>query len=203
VFFLQTFFGLITATDTANLRNAVTANGFPNPYLICQGNDAGGAVIWMNTVGCDAISGYAMGLSGVGQGNPYSNLVTATQADWEGYKSTGRPMVPTVMTGWDPRPDADLAACGACVNGWVTEGTPAQIAAHVQAALNFVAANPSAHPANLIQIYAWNEISEGGWLLPSNPALNAVGTGRLDAIRAVLGTQSIRPPAAPTTLQVR
>jgi len=67
-----------------------------------------------------------------------------------------------------------------------SQATPEEIATHLQDALKWVEANPCVAEANTIQIYAWNEITEGGWLLPSNPALNPVGAGRLNAIANVL-----------------
>ena len=90
-------------------------------------------------------------------------------------------MVPTVMTGWDTRPDPSRLS----EPHWA-EAMPEEIALHLQNALDWMEVNHCAARANIIQIYAWNEIAEGGWLLPSNTAYNPVGTGRLDAIAEIL-----------------
>ncbi len=52
----------------------------------------------------------------------------------------------------------------------------------MQADLDWVARYPETAEANAILIYAWNEIDEGGWLVPTL----AEGTARLDAIKKVL-----------------
>jgi hypothetical protein len=109
-------------------------------------------------------------------------LVENAEQDWNAYKGTGKKVVPTVMTGWDLRPDPRHAG-----DPYWAQATPQEIAAHLKDALKWSAANPCATAeANTIQIYAWNEITEGGWLLPSNTAFNPVGSGRLQAIAEVL-----------------
>jgi hypothetical protein len=96
------------------------------------------------------------------------------------------------MTGWDPRPDTTRLG-----EPYWAQATPQEIAAHLQNALQWIGANSCAAEANVISIYAWNEITEGGWLLPSNPAFNPVGTGRLDAIADVLRDSVPRSKLAP------
>jgi len=38
-----------------------------------------------------------------------------------------------------------------------------------------------------VLIYAWNELDEGGWLMPALPPPQGEGTARIDALRKVLG----------------
>jgi hypothetical protein len=156
--------------------------GLPNPYIVVENFSASLAAADADTYGADAISSYSMAIRGEpSAAQPFSRLVENTEQDWTAYKSTGKKVVPTVMTGWDTRPDPSRVG-----EPYWAQATPEEIAAHLQNALKWIAANPCAAEAKTIQIYAWNEISEGGWLLPSNPAFNPVGTGRLDAIARVL-----------------
>jgi hypothetical protein len=169
-----------------DFRAKVMQAGLPNPYIVVENFTAEGAAADAERFGADAISSYAMGISDVWRGrsdarHPFSRLAEAAEQDWAAYKNTGKKVVPTVMTGWDPRPDPSRTA-----EPYWDEATPQEIAAHLRNAVKWLAANPCAAEANTILIYAWNEITEGGWLLPSNPAFNPVGTGRLDAIAAVL-----------------
>jgi hypothetical protein len=165
-----------------DFRAQVMQAGLPNPYIVVQNFDAGSAAADAEKYGADAISSYSMGTRGErGAAQPFSRLVENTEQDWNAYRSTGRKVVPTVMTGLDPRPDTNRLA-----EPYWAEATPQEIAAQLQDALKWIADNPCVAEANTIQIYAWNEITEGGWLLPSNPAFNPVGTGRLDAIAGVL-----------------
>ena len=53
---------------------------------------------------------------------------------------------------------------------------------HLQAALDWVDANPSAAEPNAVIIYAWNELTEGGWMVPTR----GEGTARIDATGEVL-----------------
>ena len=46
-------------------------------------------------------------------------------------------------------------------------GSPAEIGLHIAEAASFVIDNAAACPAQVGLIYAWNELAEGGWLLPT------------------------------------
>jgi len=171
-----------TKASVDDFRAQVMQAGLPNPYIVVENGSASRAADDADKYGADAVSSYSMGIRGnSGTAQPFSQLVENAEQDWNDYKSTGKKVVPTVMTGWDTRPDPTRIT-----EPYWAEATPQEIAAHLRDALKWVAANPCAAEAKVIQIYAWNEISEGGWLLPSNPAFNPVGTGRLDAIAAVL-----------------
>jgi hypothetical protein len=192
VFFQTWFFNGYTPPTTRaaadDFRARVMAAGLPNPYIVAEG---GGpvlsAVVDADKYGADAVSSYAMGVEEGSGGQPFSALVENTKRDWDAYKATGKKVVPTLMTGWDPRPN------GPTGQPYWAEATPQEIAAQLRDAVKWVADNSCVAEANTIQIYAWNEITEGGWLLPSNTAFNPVGTGRLDAIAGVLRDLASRP----------
>jgi len=109
---------------------------------------------------------------------------------WEALRATGRQIVPTVTTGWDPRPFLDTPMPwypGATESNWVERATPEQIAEQLRTALDFVRAHPGATLANTVLIYAWNENAEGGWIVPTLFELRDAGYPvRLDAVRSVL-----------------
>ena len=166
-----------------DFRADVIEAGLPNPYIVVQHFTAAAAAADAEKYGADAISSYAKGLGGGESGleQPFGKLAENAERDWDAYKNTGKKVVPTVMTGWDPR--ADPARVD---EPYWTQATPQEIATHLRNALRWVTANPCAAEANTIQIYAWNEIAEGGWLLPSRPAVDSLATGRLDAIADIL-----------------
>jgi hypothetical protein len=70
------------------------------------------------------------------------------------------------------------------MSNYYAAATPSQLAAHVQALINFVAANPASCPSGRATLYAWNEFDEGGWLCPTWTAGGA-DHSRLDALAAV------------------
>jgi hypothetical protein len=187
VFFLSWYFAAYTPPEQKatvdQFRAQVMQAGLPNPYIIVQSHNAKDAAADAEKYGADAISSYVMGIqtgqSGAAQ--PFSSLVEATERDWDAFKNTGKKVVPTVMTGWDLRPDPSQAG-----KPYWANPTPQEIASHLQNALEWVAANPCVAEANTVQIYAWNEITEGGWLLPTLTAFDSVDTSRLDAIAEVL-----------------
>jgi hypothetical protein len=65
---------------------------------------------------------------------------------------------------------------------WYQNCTPKELGKNVRHAVEWVKGNPSTCPANAVLIYAWNELCEGGWIVPTLTE----GTARLDAIKAAL-----------------
>ena len=169
--------------DVDRFRAQLVEAGMQNPYIVVQNPSPRAAADEAETYGADAIGSYIMGTDRgpAGESQPFSSLVRNAEQDWADYARTGKKVIPTVMTGWDLRPDPIQTD-----EPYWAEATPQEIATHLRNAMTWSAANPCAAEANTIQIFAWNEISEGGWLLPSNTAFNPVGAGRLDAIADVL-----------------
>jgi hypothetical protein len=64
--------------------------------------------------------------------------------------------------------------------------TAEECAQALKEALDFVAANPQACPANSVIIYAWNEFDEGGWLCPTLGANGKPDTSRIEAVGKIL-----------------
>lgn len=174
----------------ASLRAAILTTTGKNPYFIGMDFTAAEAAAWVNQAGygLDAVSSYGGGVIPGAGFVPYSTQVTEEAARWNDYKNTGVQYVPTVTTGWE--------TLGNPSHFTTTEGTPSEIANHLANALTFHATYPSSNPANLLLISAWNEYTENHYLVPNNPATNAVGTGRIDAVSAMLNGAS--PVPAPT-----
>ncbi len=164
------------------LRGQATAEGSANPYVvwlsganIAQFDNTAAA----RAAGADAAGAYASPILN-GNSQYYGALVTAAEGDWFERRTRSLPMVPTAMAGWDQRPAVDTPEPYYPVPGGVTDlnyyapGTPPAIAAHVADMLGFIEDNPAAVPSGVGLIYAWNEVVEGGWIMPTwqpgNPA---------------------------------
>ena len=181
-------------------RSEAAAKGLPKPYIVIMDFHADQGKKWADALGCDAISTYAAGWN---YGRvPYVKWAAATEQFWEQCRVTGRSVVPTVMTGWDPRPRVDTptpwGSAYSSHNGQVDRAdtaTPAQIADHLNDALRWLITHRDAAPAQTAIIYAWNEFDEGGWLAPTL----SEGTARLDAIHGVL--QHHTPSSFPAASQ--
>jgi hypothetical protein len=95
-----------------------------------------------------------------------------------------------VMSGWDRRPRVQNPVSwekpddAKAIARYYLPPTPVELAAHLQASLDWCTSHREAADAQGVLIYAWNEIDEGGWLLPS--LWPDQGTERLDAIARVL-----------------
>lgn len=104
----------------------------------------------------------------------------------------GKQHLPNASLGWDPRPEIipteyDGVACGPNSKArWAQHpgpGTPASdMATHLQEVGSWVLSHPDNTEPNAIVMYAWNEFTEGGFLVPTV----GEGTARLDAIRGVM-----------------
>lgn len=168
------------------LRDEAAAARCPEPFIVLMGWSPEIAEAAAAT-GADAIGAY---VSPLGNGATFAAGMANERARWEAWRSTGCQMVPTVTTGWDPRPFLDHPVPwypGATETNWGERATPDQVAEQLAASLEFVKRHPTATLANTALIYAWNENAEGGWIVPT---LEEVGNGgvplRLDAVRGVL-----------------
>ena len=178
-----------SAATIASLRQRVMAEtGRPNPYLVAVDFSGPAAASFASAFGLDAITTYGGGLVPGAGYVPYSDQVSLEERGWHEYKDTGWQHIPTVTTGWQDISDPRIFTT-------TPESTPAKIASHLTNALNFIAAYPESNQANLLLISAWNEYTENHYLVPYNPATNPIGTGRIDAVSAVLnGTTPPGPP---------
>lgn len=163
------------AEAIAMVRQAVHLAGGGDPYIVWL---SGAALVDYNNVaaarqaGADACGAYATPrLNGSEQ--PFSALVGAANADWQGRASAGFPMVPTAMTGWDQRPLIETQQPFYPISGDLSMGNyydtadPTAVGAHVVQMVQFMQAEPDACDAQVGLIYAWNELAEGGWIMPT------------------------------------
>ena len=136
-------------------------------------------------------------------GISYSVMAAATENKWDTYKSPSFPFIPFVTTGWDPRPIIEYyhglpKADSISISVWypkpaedhyVQTATSDQVADHLKAGLDWVKNYPLYSKPNTVIMYAWNECSEGGFIIPvaetDSSAIN-YGTKRLDAIKMML-----------------
>jgi hypothetical protein len=158
------------ATVVTYLNSLCVAAGLGDVYFVVQeGYEPAliaDAAADMASAGMTAIGSYANGT--FTQGNSaFSVLDTQCQTAWTQWLTEGVPIVPTCMTGWSPqaRRERPLSFVnGPPFNGWCNTFTPptgTQLAAHLQAAINFVEANPTQCDAATFLTYSWTECDEG------------------------------------------
>lgn len=172
------------AASVTDLRNQMTAAGLQTPYFVLLDLFASST---MTAIGADALGTYFHGPSPTSALQSYTSFDTQVQSQWTAEKSTGAPLVITAMTGWDFRPRIEQPLSSQPLKPWfadnviVVPGTNTQVAAHVQAGVNFINANAAQCPQSLGLIYSWDELDEGGNGLvptrgdPNGTLLAAVG----------------------------
>ncbi len=169
-------------------RVAVTNAGLGNPYLVVMDPTAATANTYRQNLGFDAISAYAV------QGNhsaaPYATLDSYARNWWDAARNTGAKVIPIAMVGWDRRPRVEnpvpwesWQVPGSGMDKYYAAPAPLEWAGHLQAAVDWVHINSADADAQAVLIYSWNEIDEGGWLLPTH----VEKTARLEATRAATG----------------
>ena len=194
------------ATAIATLRARVCGAGSENPYVVWL---SGAALADYDNVdaaiaaGADAAGAYASPRF-TDTVTSYLTLTQTTAADWAMRIARGFPMVPTAMTGWDQRPLIESPQpfyplpTSLTAADYVTTGAPAEIADHIGSMTDEIMTFAAACPANVTLIYAWNELAEGGWLMPTYTAsgpdctrVRALGEVLTDRRAALAQTKSI------------
>lgn len=186
-------------TNDANFKTVLDAlradaqtAGLGNPYIVVMRYGGAAAEATRIAWGADAITSY-FGPFSQSLNDTYANLATLTEAYWVEMTTASNSVVPIAMCGWSRRPRISKPV------RWQPEQYPyhsqdkahddptnAELADHFQAALDFVANNPSDCPADTVLAYAWNEFDEGGWLCPT---LGDPDGERLAAVAAVITGQ--------------
>ena len=102
-------------------------------------------------------------------------------------------MIPTAMSGWDQRPLIQTPqpfypiGPGLNINNYYDAATASELGAHVVEMVSYLVSNPIACPAQVGLVYAWNELAEGGWLMPTYSP-DGPDAGRVAAIGAAIAT---------------
>lgn len=163
------------------LRSESERQGVPDPYIVIM--NANGKV--MKQMRGDALSNYVNVVTG---GAPYSDMIANDQGNWGILAAYGVQVVPTVTTGWDPRPRIDNPVSWASYqeDAWAQTATPEEIADNLKNALDWNDNHPTSSFPNAVLMYAWNENDEGGWILPTLGADGQPDPSRLDAVQSVL-----------------
>ena len=165
------------------LRESCSAAGLPNPYIVIMAGPVNSSYPILRAIGADAISNYVPGHSFTSTPDTYADLDLSSRKFWSALAATGAEIIPDCITGWDNRPRLEHPESWSNfgpnpdLKKYFSSGSPSQIAAHIQAGVDFIRANPRSCPAKALLIYSWTECSEGGsCLIPTiaDPPVNKV-----------------------------
>lgn len=106
------------------------------------------------------------GYTGGGEQHAYADLVASNVAGW--VAQPGQPFIPTLTVGWDCRPWEGPDGMGKKPGWYFPDRTPEQFGASVRTALAWMEGHPAGVTSErALLLYAWNELGEGGWLVPT------------------------------------
>lgn len=117
---------------------------------------------WSLAPGYDMMTWYNIRLPehGFSERQTYQSLINHAENVWA-EQSLSINISPVVMSGWDNRPWETNKNRGVyCINK-----TPQLFKRHLKNAIDFI--NKRAEKNKIVLIYAWNELGEGGYLVPT------------------------------------
>lgn len=150
---------------------------------------------WLGPEGYDLTTGYnyhAMGDEQYRVPVPYATLVQENVAMWDRVASSvPLPYIPVITSGWDQRYSAREQRTAIIYAG----RTPAQFTCYAVRARHWIDSHPAeTTQERMVLIFAWNEIGEGGAIIPSHRD----GYAYANAVRYVFGGPH-QHPATPTS----
>lgn len=154
----------INTEQIEKMQQAAVKEGLKNGLSIagCGANATVRRKAFTQSTHYNVVPGYS---SGSAQ-HHYSELVKATQDQWNGTEQ--QPYIPLLTCGWDKRPWEGPNGLNQ-VEGWYYTGdTPDAFQSFLRDAFRWMDNNPSrTTKERLVLIYAWNELGEGGYLVPT------------------------------------
>ena len=103
------------------------------------------------------------------EAHKYSELIDAHKKNWIGTEK--QPYIPEVTVGWDKRPWEDKSGngTGGAKEGWYFPNrTPKEFKDFLTDAVTWMDEHPTqTTKERYVLIYAWNELGEGGYLVPT------------------------------------
>lgn len=135
-----------------DVRKEVIKLGYPDIYIISLGYDGKGfdAYSWYNTF--ETVKNSPKDIE-----KPYKDLISFVENKWSNQYPNSLTF-PIVMAGWDRRPWQEKVL-------YYSQRSPKLFYSHLSNAADFVMKEESQQ--KMIFIYAWNEMGEGGYLVPT------------------------------------
>lgn len=150
-----------TEGDLSAMQRSATAGGLPGLTIAgCNASPEQTGIT--HRTHYNVVPGYRAGT--VPQ--QYDTLMNTTKEQWRGTKQ--QPYIPQLTVGWDKRPWEGPQGLNQ-VEGWYyPDRTPQQFKKFLEDAITWMDEHPNETTKERIAlVYAWNELGEGGYLVPT------------------------------------
>ena len=155
--------GGIDNNDLAQMQDVSKKQGLPGLSIAGCGNVADKNFNYKTHYNMNP--GYVAGH----EAHKYSELIDAHKKQWSGTEK--QPYIPEVTVGWDKRPWEDKSGNGkgGAKEGWYFPNrTPEEFKGFLSDAITWMDEHPTQTlKERFVLVYAWNELGEGGYLVPT------------------------------------
>ena len=151
----------IDSAGLARMQDVSKRAGLPGLSIAGCGNTTGKA--FTHKTHYNIVPGYSSG----SEEHSYSELVDAHKIQWLG--TAVQPYIPELTVGWDKRPWEGSNGLNTTPAGWYYPNrTPELFKSFLKDAITWMDTNPTlTAKERFVFVYAWNELGEGGYLLPT------------------------------------
>lgn len=152
----------INDAQIAVMQEAAVKEGFKNGLAIAGCGANARKKAFTHSTHYNLTSGYSSG----SKEQPFQLLIDNAKPQWIGTES--QPYIPVLNSGWDKRPWEGSTGLNQ-VEGWYFTGdTPDLFKSFLQDAVGWMNNNSQkTTKERIVLIYAWNELGEGGYLVPT------------------------------------
>ncbi|OJV89724.1 MAG: hypothetical protein BGO34_00255 [Bacteroidia bacterium 44-10] len=148
----------------AGMQEVAKAEGLKNGLSIAGcGEPARNKSGFTHSTHYNVTSGYADG----SEEHSFQELIDRAKPRWKGTKE--QPYIPTINAGWDKRPWEGPDGLNNQKAGWYfPDSSPELFKSFLTDAIQWMDNNPTkTTKERIVLIYAWNELGEGGYLVPT------------------------------------
>jgi len=172
----------INNEQLAKMQKVAKTEGLKNGLAIagCGGKNVKGKS-FTHSAHYNVVPGYASG----SEEHKFTELIEATKNEWAGAGTEEQPYIPVLSAGWDKRPWEGPTGLGQPEGWYYPDSSPELFKGFLEDAIKWMDNNPNkTTKERIVLIYAWNEIGEGGYLIPTKGDPDAA---KLKIIKSVVG----------------
>jgi hypothetical protein len=152
----------ITDEQIAIIQETAKKEGFKDGVALAGCGEAAKKKAFTHSTHYNLTSGYADGH----EEHKFQELIDKAKPNWRG--SETQPYIPVLNAGWDKRPWEGPDGLNQKEGWYYPDSSPDLFKSFLKDAVQWMDNNPTrTTKERLILIYAWNELGEGGYLVPT------------------------------------